>query len=145
MKDALLRVIDAALTAKALDEKMAAMGYGKTPYADIYGKLEEALFLISGEDLDRFEGSTAQMVLENKYLKMERRAEILDYARKANCGGQERPEENVTMTAGAEPKPPQFLWGTAMDSQVKKNGGYSAQTGYVPPVETDDTPEGEWR
>lgn len=116
MKDALLRVIDAALTAKKLDEKMVEMGYGKTPYADIYGKLEEALFIISGEDPDRFEGSTTQAVLSGDILCLERRAAILDYVRKAH---------NCPNFVPAQPRP------NIMDPPenallFRENGGYMA-------------------
>ena len=118
MKDALLRVIDAALTAKELDEKMRSMGYAKTPYFDIYGKLEEALYLISGEADVRqeFEGSVTQTVLTNPILCIERRAAILEHVRIAN-----------TKTKDSVQPCPDFISRDEMRQMVSENGGYMAQ------------------
>lgn len=115
MKDALLRLIDAALTAKDLDEKMNMMGYGKTPYADIYGKIEEALFIISGEDQNQFEGSMTQTVLSNEFLCLERRATILEYTRRSN---EKSGERHVRQPA------PHTIEREEFDRMYTENGGY---------------------
>ena len=137
MKDALMRVIKAALRAKELDEKMLAMGYGKTPYADIYGELADALFVICGEHTDRIDESVTYTVLNNPLLCLERRAAILEHVRISNTvSAPKMPAPNTC-------EPEEF------EQLVRKNGGYSAKTGYIPPHEADekktgDTPEGEW-
>lgn len=121
MKDALLRVIDAALTAKELDEKMLAMGYGKTPYSEIYGKLEEALYIISGEsDGMEFEGSMTQTVLTNPFLCLERRAAILEHVRISN------EKMNIKNNDPVQPCP-DFIPRDEMRKMVRENGGYMVQ------------------
>ena len=137
MKDALMRVIKAALRAKELNEKMLDMGYGKTPYADIYGELADALFIICGEHTNRIDESFTYMVLNNPLLCLERRAALLEHVRISNTVTAPK------MSAPNTCEPEEF------EQLVRKNGGYSAKTGYVSPHEVDekktgDTPEGEW-
>ena len=77
MKDALLRIIRAAMEAKRMDEALLKLGYRENPYFSIYGNLADAIYMLAAEKTDKFEDSVTFLVLNTQSISDERRAEIL--------------------------------------------------------------------
>ena len=97
-KDAILRIVEAAMKAKELDVNLTDAGYGNTPYFFIYGKLEEALLLLAGEEETNFEDTTVYTALTTPMLQNERRAAMISYTRQNNFSKDrevEQPKPNL--------------------------------------------------
>lgn len=121
-KDALVRIIGAARTAIKLAEDMQALfaSRGSVTQADmIAGGLTDALYFISGEQLgpeqDFDNDSLTMRLLRAKHVSDEEVANVL-----------------MKLSSGRS---------DIIADLVMKHGGYSVQTGYIPPKATA---EGEW-
>lgn len=128
----LAKLVKAARTADRMAENFRPMLIDKrarTVPDEIAGFLKDVLFEISGEKLDPkqdFERDSMTMALIRSKLA------DMDVADEINRMSEYRKFEVCT-------------WGLPIENMVQKNGGYCPATGYVPPREVEETPEGEWR
>lgn len=134
-REALIRIVCAARTAKKMVQALEALlivRNAMTVPDQIFGNLADALFCMSGEKLTEkqdFDRDSRTMELLNSDMSNADAADAFIHMAWQN----------------SRPKPPEFPWPDSMEEQVRKNGGFTPKTGYVPPKETDETPEGEWR
>lgn len=128
----LAKLVKAARTADRMAEDVRALlidNGSRTVPDEIAGFLKDVLFEISGEKLDPkqdFERDSMTMALVRSKLADR------DVADEINRMSEYRKFEVCT-------------WGLPIENMVLKNGGYCPATGYVPPREVEETPEGEWR
>lgn len=135
-REAVIRIVSAARTARkmaqAMDELLVEKKVTTVP-DQIFGKLADALFEMCGEEI-RFDQDFEK---DSKTMKILLSEELAD---------DEAANEFIRMAwENSRPEPPKNPWHEPMKEQVRKNGGFCPATGYVPPKETDETPEGEWR
>lgn len=117
----------------------------------IAGNLMDALFEMCGENLR----SDQDFEKDSKTMKILLSEELADdeatdeFIRMAWENARPKPPMRMFVkvgnTATAVKTPSRLSWSWTMADQVGKTGGYCPETGYVPPKETDETPEGEWR
>lgn len=154
-REAVIKVVSAARTARkmaqAMDELLVEKKVTTVP-DQIFGKLADALFTMSGEvirfDQDFEKDSKTMKILLSEELADDEAAD--EFIRMAwENARPEPPMKQMTVTVEstmtAVKFPPGLTWSGTMADQVGKTGGYCPETGYVPPKETDETPEGEWR
>ena len=135
-REAVIMIVSAARTARkmaqAMDELLVEKKVTTVP-DQIFGKLADALFTMSGEVI-RFDQDFEK---DSKTMKNLLSNELTD---------DEAADEFIRMAwENSRPEPPKKTWPEPMKDQVGKTGGYCPATGYVPPKEIDETPEGEWR
>lgn len=131
-KGTLVKLVKAARTADRMAEDVRALlidNGSRTVPDEIAGFLKDVLFEISGEKLDPkqdFERDSMTMALVRSKLADR------DVADEINRMSEYRKFEGACTLD------------LLMENVVLKNGGYCPATGYVPPREVDETPEGEW-
>ena len=73
LREALGRLVLVARKAKKCDDAMFEIGYGDTPYFEIYGQTADAIYSIVGENTERFdESATYQAINHDGYTDEER-------------------------------------------------------------------------
>lgn len=116
IRDALLRMVQAAMATKRLQETYLKNGLDDNPLFQIYGDVADAIYILIGEYTDTFEESTTHLALTVPALDDEHRVRVLMAEYKRNHPEQPRPC---------------FIDTLKMRESVKQNGGYVA-------------PEGDW-
>ena len=77
MKDAFSRLIRAADKARCIDKELSGIGYTENIYADIFGDIVDAVYLMLGENTDRLENSFAYVMLNADAVSADGRATML--------------------------------------------------------------------
>jgi hypothetical protein len=135
-REAVIRIVRAARTARKMAQAIESLIFETkvtTAPDQVFGELADALFAMSGEVV-RFDQDFEK---DSKTMKILLSEELAD---------DEAADEFIRMAwENASPEPPKKTWLEPMKEQVRKTGGYCPETGYVPPKEIDETPEGEWR
>lgn len=118
VKDALLRMVKAAMKAKELREHYVKMGIDDDPPFQIYGDILDGIYSLVGEHTETFEESVTNIIMNAPALTENRRAKILygEYVKNFECY---QPAPN---TISRE----------EMRKIYAENGGYM-------------TPEGDWQ
>jgi len=116
IRDALLRMVRAAMKAKKMQEHYLKIGIDDQPWFEIWGDILDGIYHLIGERTDPFEESATYMVMHAPILSDERRAKMLYAEYKKHSPEQPRP--NIL-------QPGKFA------DMYKKSGGYQ-------------TPEGDW-
>ena len=132
-KDALLRLVRAWIrTDKAIESYLKAE-IKSNLLIRANGEIQEAISILVGEaDVD-LEDSVTNTALTAQFLTDERRVELLMAAYRKNV--EHKTSNGMDMKFRV----------VDMETMVRKNGGYSASIGYVPPKTGEETPEGEWK
>lgn len=117
IKDALLRMIRSAMSAKKMADAYLMIGLDDNKLHRIYGDLLDAIYSLIGESVDEFNLSVTYVAATAPFLTDERRTELLYF-------------EYVKNHQVKQPKP-FFTTPEEMRKSVKENGGYMS-------------PEGDW-
>jgi len=75
--NALVKIVNAGITAKRTDDALRELGYNDTPYFSIYGNISDALYCMLGEKTDTYDQSFTCRILESLDLTDDMRAELL--------------------------------------------------------------------
>lgn len=116
IRDALLRMVQAAMATKRLQETYLKNGLNDNPLFQIYSDIADAICQLVGEHHETFEESTTHCALTVPALDDEHRVKVLMAEYKRN-----HPEQPG----------PYFIDPLKMRESVRQNGGYMA-------------PEGDW-
>jgi len=78
VKRALTHLLKAGRDALHLEKTLTDLGYGNTPYFNLYGEIADAMYCILGEDTDTFEDSATYNAMHDIYTPDEICAERLE-------------------------------------------------------------------
>lgn len=84
MEKLLMHMVRAAMLAGRMDEELRKLGYGDTPYWNIYGEMTDAIYELLEEQTETFEQSVTHAVLKAETLTDEQRVLVLQYAHGKN-------------------------------------------------------------
>lgn len=70
-------LLEAAETAKAMDEQMLKLGYDTNPYSDIFSHIADAVYHIIRENKQNFEDSVTHLVMNTDSLSKEEKLILL--------------------------------------------------------------------
>lgn len=115
IRDALLRLVNAGLATKDMQEAYLKVRLDDNKLFDIYGSILDAIYKLIGEHTETFEESVTFLTMTAPMLTHERRAEMLYSEYKKNH---------------SMPKP-DTMSSDGMKELYERNGGYM-------------TPEGDW-
>lgn len=116
IKDALLRMVTAAMNTKRLQEAFVDAGLKDNMVFGVYSDIADAIYHLIGEETETFESSVTSIALETPLLNTNRRVEILMAEYRKN-----HPEQPS----------PYIMSSDGLRELYERNGGYM-------------TPEGDW-
>lgn len=118
IRDALSRLVKAAMRAKAMQEHYLKIGIDDQPWFEIWGDILDGIYSLIGEHTDTFDHSATFITMNAPILSNERRTEMLLSEYRKNHP--------------VQPAPHTFEVNKIAD-MYRKNGGYMYET-----------PEGDW-
>lgn len=77
MKDAFAKLIRTAEKARHMDNELAKIGYTDSLYADIFGDIADAIYLMLGETAKTLESSFTYVMLSTDAVSIDGRATLL--------------------------------------------------------------------
>lgn len=121
IRDAILRMVRSALSAKKMADAYLAIGWDDCKPHQIYGDLLDAIYSLIGETVDEFNLSITYVAMTAPFLSDERRTEILMTEYEKN-----HPKSQV------EQAKPFFFSPEELRRMTENKSGYQ-------------TPEGDWQ
>jgi len=118
IRDALSRLVKAAMRAKAMQEHYLKVGVDDQPWFEIWGDILDGIYALIGEHTETFEESVTSITMSAPIISQERRTKILFAEYKKNHM--------------IQPKPHTYEVNQIAD-MYRQNGGYRYET-----------PEGDW-
>ena len=77
MKEMLLKMVEAAVKAKELNDTMEDLGYPENPYWDMYTLIADAIYTMAGENTDTFDESNTYAALNDPDMTNEQRVSFI--------------------------------------------------------------------
>ena len=117
IRDALLRMVNAGLKVKKMQQAYANVGLDDNVLFDAYGDICSAIYSLIGEHTEEFKDSVTDIAMNTaSFVTVDRRVKMLMFEYRKNHP--EQPKPNIMDTDG-------------MKELYERNGGYM-------------TPEGDW-